>query len=519
MNNSIYKKLISDMTLIIILPIIIVICVVCCIVCYNYYSEQEDRAYVYVSEYVSGIRNEMMSVENVSESILKYNYILNNLTREYKDNYDRLEVTLHVASYLESVMGENITLYLNGEDVFRSKYILPMELFEKYEEVNKTFDNNNTNMYWDNNIFSDSDGKYLLLYRRMTFNKNSIMVCKVHIPSDFSGEYDVGVMHISKSSQYSEKIDINNDFYVGYNLDTKSIGMMITLYIILFVILGVLVTFAMLIFSKSAIKRTTQHIDNFIVKLKGKDILNYDFDSEIKEDEFSELAVIKRTMNLFVNYIKELSYNKYENELERKKLEVDLLQSKIDPHLLYNSLTVIKLSAIKANDKKTIEIIDNLVSYYRAVLSRGRQYVSLSGEIELLEKFIKITEISNGKTYDFYVDIPDNLKDKQILHLMLQPFLENALVHGFAGRRENCVAKIKCRHKDGCLFFEIFDNGYGMSESTLIKLNNIKISDEGYGIKNVYTRILLEYGEQSKIEFESVKDEYTKVTLKIPYEI
>ena len=88
MNNSIYKKLISDLTLIIIVPSIVIISVVCCIVCYNYYSEQMDRAYGYVAEYSSGIKNEMMSVESKSESILKYNFIVNDLTRKYKDNYD-----------------------------------------------------------------------------------------------------------------------------------------------------------------------------------------------------------------------------------------------------------------------------------------------------------------------------------------------------------------------------------------------------------------------------------------------
>ncbi len=519
MNNSIYKKLISDMTLIIIVPLIIVISVVCCIVCYNYYSEQMDRAYGYVGEYASSVKNEMMSVESKSESILKYNFIVNDLTRNFKDNYDRLEVTLHVTSYLESVMGENITLYLNGEDVFMSKYILPMNFLENKDEINRNFAEKMTNMYWDSSTYRDEKGEYLFLYRKMPFNKDSIMVCKAYIPADFSEKYDICVCNAEDSSAYLKKVDIASGFFVAFNPDTKSIAMTIALYIFLFLIIGVLFTFAILILSKSAIKRTTQDIDNFIVKLKAQDVLDNDFDVEIKEDEFSELAIIKKTMGVFVNHIKELSYSKYENELERKKLEVDLLQSKIDPHLLYNSLTVIKLNAMKQKDEKTIEIVDILVSYYRAVLSRGRQYVSLSGEIELLKKFIKINEISNAKTYELSVDIPEELKEKQILHLMLQPFLENSVVHGFSGRRENCRVKVECVLSEGYLIITVLDNGYGIPEKTLSKLNDIKNYDGSYGIKNVFTRIFLEYGEKSEIKFESTVNEYTKVTLKIPYEI
>lgn len=519
MNNSIYKRLLSDMTLIIIMPVIIVIIAVCSIVCYNYYSEQYDRTLSNVSQYALRVQNEMMSVESKSESILKYNYNVNNLTREYKDNYDRLEVTLHVASYLESVMGENVTIYLNIDDVFQSKYILPIYYLENYKDVYNRFEKTGKNLYWDDELYTDEKGSYFLLYRKMTFNKDSVLLCKAYIPEIYTEENNVTVAYSENINDFDVKKEISAGFYAVSNLDRKTIGMMISIYILLFAVLGVLVTFAMLTFSRSSIKRTTQDIDNFITKLKDKDVLNYDFQAEVNDDEVSELAVIKRTMGAFVTHIKELSYGKYETELERKKLEVDLLQSKIDPHLLYNSLTVIKLEAMKKDDKRTIEIVDNLVSYYRAVLSRGRQYVSLSGEIELLNKLVKINEISNGKTYEFKVNVPEELKEKTILHLMLQPFLENSLVHGFSGRRENCRAEISCSYDNGYLIIKIYDNGYGVPEKTLRKLNDIKNYDESYGIKNVYTRILLEYGEKSEITFQSEKDKYTEVTLKIPYEL
>ena len=106
MNNSIYKKLISDMMLIIILPVIAVITAICVILCVGYYKEQKEQTELYASEYAARIRNEMISVEDKSESIMKYAYISNNITKTYRNNYERLEATVNISSYLESAMGK-----------------------------------------------------------------------------------------------------------------------------------------------------------------------------------------------------------------------------------------------------------------------------------------------------------------------------------------------------------------------------------------------------------------------------
>ena len=519
MNNSIYKKLISDMMLIIILPVIAVITAICVILCVGYYKEQKEQTELYASEYAARIRNEMISVEDKSESIMKYAYISNNITKTYRNNYERLEATVNISSYLESAMGKNVVIYVNDGDIFRGQYLRPISDLKDYGGIREKMLSAGANLYWDDLIYSDENEKWFLLYRQMPLNKNSIMVCKAYVPGTYTDEFHLSVSSIDEISKYDISKKILADFYVTANLDYKNIYTRICCYIILFLILGALFAFALMFFTKKAIKRTTQSIDSFIMNLKSKDILASDFDVELRGDEFMELAVIKRTISSLARHIKQISDSAYETELQKKRTELEALQNRIDPHLLYNSLTVLKLNAIKAKDENAINIVDNLVSYYRAVLSKGREYSAISEEIDMLKKYVSINEISNGKKYEFHDDIPEELKNCKILHLMLQPFVENSFVHGFGGRRENCKCEIKCYYENGYLKFEICDNGYGIDSETLLKLNNLENYKTSYGIKNTYIRMKLEYGEESKIIFESEKNVYTKVMLSIPYKL
>ena len=95
--------------------------------------------------------------------------------------------------------------------------------------------------------------------------------------------------------------------------------------------------------------------------------------------------------------------------------------------------------------------------------------------------------------------------------------MENAIVHGLAGRQKLCKIKISCRADEDNLIFEIYDNGYGIASSKLKELSDLINYSGSYGIKNAYDRIRLYYGENCTISFDSVPDSFTRVTISIPY--
>lgn len=105
------------------------------------------------------------------------------------------------------------------------------------------------------------------------------------------------------------------------------------------------------------------------------------------------------------------------------------------------------------------------------------------------------------------------LEQKEILHLLIQPFLENAIIHGLSGTKENGVIHLSCSYEDGCLSLCLSDNGYGMSPDLVEKLNCLDSYEGHYGIKNSYQRLKLFYGNESKIMFDSEQNKGTTVTL------
>ena len=106
----------------------------------------------------------------------------------------------------------------------------------------------------------------------------------------------------------------------------------------------------------------------------------------------------------------------------------------------------------------------------------------------------------------------------EILHLLLQPFVENAIIHGLGGSKQDCEIKIECCEENGFLNITVEDNGRGMDEEKLKKLNNTEESEIGYGIKNVCMRLKLYYGSDAKVYFESTVGKGTKAYIRYPIE-
>ena len=112
-------------------------------------------------------------------------------------------------------------------------------------------------------------------------------------------------------------------------------------------------------------------------------------------------------------------------------LELELLQTKINPHLLYNSLSVLKWNAIGRGGKEMTYIIDVLSSYYRAVLNRGNQKIAIRQEVELTKQYVAIVQFTRANRYNLTIDIPESIMNAGTIKLILQPIIENAILHGF----------------------------------------------------------------------------------------
>jgi two-component system sensor histidine kinase YesM len=228
---------------------------------------------------------------------------------------------------------------------------------------------------------------------------------------------------------------------------------------------------------------------------------NGKFDIQVQVQGKDEIGSLSKSFNAMINRINSLVNEVYIEKINQSQFELQMLQAQINPHFLYNTLESISMMAIINDDEMTSDMAANLGAILRYGISNYNQEVSLSEEIQNLQKYIALQEVRFKLLYTIKITIDPNLYSVRMIKLILQPIVENAVYHGMSNRRSGGEINITASviGKDG-LEFRIADNGGGMSEEQVQKLNEyIQGQNELYssiGLRNVNKRIKLKYGEE-----------------------
>jgi two-component system sensor histidine kinase YesM len=236
--------------------------------------------------------------------------------------------------------------------------------------------------------------------------------------------------------------------------------------------------------------------------------------------EVKELSSEYNYMLIKINNL--LSEIKKEQQTIRKA-ELKALKSQINPHFLYNTLATIK-GLISLERKKTaIDLTISLSKYYRLVLSNGKDEISIEDEIQHINEYLYIMRLRYGDRLDYYIHIDDiNTSNYSIPNLILQPIIENSIIHGID--RAEISGKIDIyinKKSNNKIEFIISDNGIGMTDEQLKNLekmiNDSNINSQGsYALKNVNQRIKLFFDNTCNLNFQSIHGKGTKVYITIP---
>ena len=520
--NSVFKTILFNNILIMTIPLTLVFSVACYLVCVRYKNDVQQTSYNFVYEYTSEVKSEIEKTLQISEYILKNPNIIQGLDSSFQTAYDRLDFSMEVKSYIDSVSNENtshIVIYTPNLTVFSTTYLMNSDKLEGYHELLRRLAKSETNVIWDDAIREDERGRqYIAFYREFLMRPGSVLSSRLYFPArpPYMGKISV-LQPYAVPEETSFVTEVLDDIAViAYPIDARDIVRHYLLYILFFLALDGLVIVAVSVITKKMTQKVTGSIVSFVEQLSEEDARGTDISMDtlpINEEDAEELKVIKKTINKLLKKIHSLYSVYYQSELDKKQLELSLFQSKIEPHILYNSLSVIKLNVYEHRDEDTIKMLNNLVGYYRAVLNYGKELNTIEQELEMLKKYVAIYELAHRKKYEFVIDIDETVRQKEILHLLIQPFLENAIIHGLSGTKENGVIRLSCSYEDGCLSLCLSDNGYGMSPDLVEKLNCLDSYEGHYGIKNSYQRLKLFYGNESKIMFDSEQNKGTTVTL------
>lgn len=228
-----------------------------------------------------------------------------------------------------------------------------------------------------------------------------------------------------------------------------------------------------------------------------------------------ELSVLENSFNQMVVRLKESMDNTIEQQRQLRIAEIKILQAQINPHFLYNTLDAIKWTAKLNQVTEISDIVTHLGNLLRNTINSDQEFITVKESIALLNHYLKIQELRYNDGIEVNMDVATDIMDYKIPKLILQPIVENAVVHGFEHIEEKGILHIMGYEKQGDIYFEIHDNGIGMTEEQLATAINKK-SDEHIGLYNVDQRLRLYYGEFYKVMIESTYGTGTTITIRIP---
>ncbi|MGF6988804.1 two-component system sensor histidine kinase YesM [Lachnospiraceae bacterium PF1-21] len=220
-----------------------------------------------------------------------------------------------------------------------------------------------------------------------------------------------------------------------------------------------------------------------------------------------EIGTLSEEFNQMLDHIEELIEQVIEKEKLKKDAELEALQYQVTPHFMYNTLNAIKYSAKIKGEQELAGLIENFVELLQASISKKGAFLTVTEELYILENYIRLQEFRSHATIQMRCEISEEAQSCLIPRLLLQPLVENSLLHGIDLKENNGVIKITAKVEEEVLYLEVSDNGRGISQEKIAQLLYKKTKKtKGFtaiGIPNILERLKLYYGERAGMDYRS----------------
>ncbi|CAM4342899.1 signal transduction histidine kinase [Paenibacillus endophyticus] len=516
---------------------------------------------------VAGVDNLLTS--NVDMLLfINSNFYINNYLETKTDQ--NLVGIMSFNDYLQSVVGavkadmknDSVIIYSISEHTLNGDYLRRFDSLGSYEPDGGSqlrqdiLASDPGNVFWRlsalNGLGAPEDRTYIYLYKTLASFRGPLAVTEIRVPFPtirrhfdvelplntsiaFESNIGGGRLPISGPDQGEAAADHTKDRY-GIRLDLKSgigtvamyipkslvireldsywigaVAMLLGVMIILFLMVEV-VSFYLTRKLEVLFRRMNTTVENLL----QNDHLQF----STTDDEFSRMGNVLHELIVRVrDYYKRI--NDYETE--RTVLETQLLQERVNPHFLYNTLSTMKWLS---GDERIRGVIDSMVRYYRIALNKGSSIITIDQELEMMHEYLELQKFAYGIDFSFHIHIEKGLGNTPMLKHLLQPVVENAVLHGINGRETG--GSISIRVERGMqgetasdeVWIHISDNGEGIQPEKLSTIMRGETDADsmygGYGMLNTRKRIEVYYGKPYGIEIDSKPGKGTTVTLRIP---
>lgn len=237
-----------------------------------------------------------------------------------------------------------------------------------------------------------------------------------------------------------------------------------------------------------------------------------------------EVNQLCNEFNIMLDTIQNLLNRVMEEQKALRKSELKTLRAQINPHFLYNTLDSIKWLIYCNDNDRASQLISSLSTFFRIGLSGGSEEIRISDEVEHVRQYLFIQKMRTAEKMNYLIDMDSSIESLMAPKLILQPIVENAILHGLNKKDGSGVVKLIVKRQEDSIVFEITDNGVGIDSANLESLN-LQINEpasecypknHGFAIWNVNQRIKLSYGIQYGVSITSKSGSGTKVVITIP---
>lgn len=281
------------------------------------------------------------------------------------------------------------------------------------------------------------------------------------------------------------------------------------------ILIAILIIVIALFLSANGIARQVQ---KFIIKLRQTTEINQNAYVEAdSSDEFKELADV---YNAMLKRIDTLIQQVYKQQLLMKDAQIESLQAQINPHFLYNTLDCINSLADMGKILEVKKTVTSLGSIMRMSI-KGSQFLKIGEELRYVNQYLYIQKMRFQERIICLVEIPETLYEYYIPKLVIQPLLENAIIHGVSALKEIGMIAVTGWEEEGAIYITVKDNGSGIPDSVIRQLEEIRedgmlAEKKHIGIFNIQQRLWLLYGKEYGLTIEQLKPSGTAVTVRLP---
>ena len=229
-----------------------------------------------------------------------------------------------------------------------------------------------------------------------------------------------------------------------------------------------------------------------------------------REKSGDEIGMLTEAFNDIVDRNESLVNTILKEGIAKKEAKLNMLQAQINSHFLYNSLDVVNWMAIEHGADDVANMVQLLAKFYRISLSKGEEVVQIRSELEHVRTYLEIEKIRFGEDVCYIFEVDPAVNDYLIVKLVLQPIVENAIVHGLMEREENGgTIKVSASEYGEEIVIEVENDSGALSEETLEVMNGLREppaaapgkGGSGYGLKNIRERLDLYFGGRSSLRF------------------